>query len=59
METWWLRLLLRLVLPWVPTKAKADFFHRFDSTAPRLDFLPAPAPPPVGNFTNYTDVELE
>lgn len=41
METWWLRLLLYL-LPWVSTKSKADFFYKFDSTAPRLNFLPLP-----------------
>lgn len=29
METWWLRLLL-YIIPWIPTKAKADFFPDFD-----------------------------
>lgn len=41
METWWLRLLL-YIIPWVPTKVKADFFCDFDRSAPHLDFLPVP-----------------
>lgn len=41
METWWLRALL-WVIPWVPTKWKADFFYDFDHSAPHLDFLPVP-----------------
>lgn len=51
METWWLRLLL-YVIPWVPTKAKADFFYDFDHSAPHLDFLPIPDQSAQAKYTD-------
>lgn len=51
METWWLRALL-YVIPWVPTKWKADFFYDFDHSAPHLEFLPIPQPAKQDVYTD-------